>query len=315
MKKNISFIITILAMFNVTCLLAQQKPLQVGDRMPDVNIPLIFNGEHKTVSTGDFRGKLLILDFWGTWCAPCVANIPKMDSLQREFKGKVEFLPITDEPLERVSGFAAHFLKEKGIAIKTVYQDRTLKKLFDYGSLPLYVWIDSTGTIIAKTSTEALTAGNLSMALQHRLSGVKNRTDKRSLAIDRTKPVFNLYFDQILDDGTRMQHLIGHQKIIGQSIGTAFVPGLPIGLTTNDSTRYFSSNTAVARMYAHLYSMIYYGSNNLGIQSDARTVYDINSPEKLEKIRSTAKGDEYLDFLEKKWRMLRDHLAKNDCLW
>jgi thiol-disulfide isomerase/thioredoxin len=297
-KKLISGL-TIIAIFQTINVCAQQKPLQIGDKMPDINIPALFNYTGKSARISDFKGKLLILDFWGTWCAPCVANIPKMDSLQRKFKGKIQFLPITDEPLERVTSFAEHFFNAKKIEIMTVYKDMTLKKLFDYGSLPFYVWIDSTGTIIAKTFSEELTAANIEKALQNKLNGIKNRTDKGSLVIDRHEPVFNLHFNQILDDKSTQQHVISKENITGLSVGTSYIPGLPVGQSTNDTTHYFATNISIARMYAHLYSLMYYGYINLGIQSEGRTVYDIKNSEKLAKLKSDTKGDEYLNFLEK----------------
>src|ERR1700743_2414481 len=94
----------IVLLTNVLCF-AQE--VRVGDRVPDVVLGGVVNYKAKSVRVSDFRGNLLILDFWATWCSPCVAMIPVMDSLQREFGGRVQFLPVNDQKREVVVGFLA----------------------------------------------------------------------------------------------------------------------------------------------------------------------------------------------------------------
>ncbi|HYL98977.1 MAG TPA: TlpA disulfide reductase family protein [Blastocatellia bacterium] len=50
----------------------------------------------KTVDVHDLKGKILVVDFWATWCGPCVMEIPEFNQLQKEFAGKgVEVLGVT----------------------------------------------------------------------------------------------------------------------------------------------------------------------------------------------------------------------------
>src|SRR5581483_11660746 len=59
--------------------------VQVGDRAPEFSIKAD-NG--RTYTQADFGGKVLILNFWATWCAPCREELPSLDALQRTLGSK-----------------------------------------------------------------------------------------------------------------------------------------------------------------------------------------------------------------------------------
>src|SRR5690349_12062447 len=77
-----------------------KSELTIGDTMQDVEINNIVNGKKGSVKVSDFKGKLLILDFWATWCSPCIKVMPKLDSLQKYFGSKIQILPVTYEDSE-----------------------------------------------------------------------------------------------------------------------------------------------------------------------------------------------------------------------
>ena len=53
---------------------------------PAPQIPFSHNG--KRVDLGDFRGKTILVNFWATWCAPCLKELPSLDALEAEMGGK-----------------------------------------------------------------------------------------------------------------------------------------------------------------------------------------------------------------------------------
>lgn len=288
---------TIIIFLQLTAGYSQQRFLKVGDKIPNIKINLI-NYPTKSAEINDFKGKLLILDFWATWCSPCVASIPKMDSIQSIFRDKVQILPISDEPLEKISQFSQHLLKATNIKLISAYNESRLKSLFDFNAIPFYVWINPEGTIIALTSAEEVTIQNINKILISQQTNVTSKKQIKKTIIDQKKVIFNLHYNELLTDNSILPHMVDTNIILGQSIGTGFIPGLPIGRTTNDSLHYFSTNTSISRIYAHLYSMIYYGYTNLGIQSEARTVFEISNSQTLERVKNDLYGSAYEKFLE-----------------
>src|SRR5690606_5831613 len=86
-------------------------PLKVGDQIPDAlwdaSFPVVSASSEQTqqLSLGDFKDKLIILDFWATWCAPCISSLNKLDSLQLEFKDDLLVFPTSYEPEQKVRAF------------------------------------------------------------------------------------------------------------------------------------------------------------------------------------------------------------------
>ena len=79
----------------VLCLLAvpaAAAPLPAGTPAPAFSRPDL-NG--RTVSLSAFRGGLVLVDFWATWCAPCVVELPHLTALQARYRGKLQIIGIS----------------------------------------------------------------------------------------------------------------------------------------------------------------------------------------------------------------------------
>lgn len=141
------------------------RPLHIGDMVPDIKLNHIINYKTATTKLSAFRGKLLILDFWATWCSPCVAMIPQMYKLQNSFKEEIQFLPIAYQDSKTVQSFLDKIQKELQIKEPSVTGDKILSKLFPHNVLPHYVWIGKNGKVQAITGPEEVNAKNIKRML------------------------------------------------------------------------------------------------------------------------------------------------------
>ncbi|RFS21907.1 TlpA family protein disulfide reductase [Chitinophaga silvatica] len=66
---------------------AQNKPLKIGESAPAIALPAV-NGD--TLSLSSLKGKLVLIDFWATWCSPCVEEQPVLKSIYEKFGNKVK---------------------------------------------------------------------------------------------------------------------------------------------------------------------------------------------------------------------------------
>lgn len=116
---------------------------------PDFSITTA-DGEHITLE--DLRGKVVVLDFWGTWCPPCVESIPALRALNKKFSKEPSFVLIgvsTDAEEETWREFTA---KEKMIWPQYWDRDRRVVRAFSVRAFPTYVVIDHEGIIRFRTS-------------------------------------------------------------------------------------------------------------------------------------------------------------------
>lgn len=59
----------------------------------------------KSINLNEVENSLVFVSFWATWCPPCIAEMPSMQKLYKDYKDKVEFLFVTNENWETVSQF------------------------------------------------------------------------------------------------------------------------------------------------------------------------------------------------------------------
>ena len=111
----------------------------------------------KPISLADLKGKIVVLDFWATWCGPCVDEMPKMKELYAEYKDKgVEFIGISlDNPPDGLAKLK-NFVAKNDIPWPQYYQDKGFLGAFSSGwgvnSIPCVFVVDAAGNLY---STEA----------------------------------------------------------------------------------------------------------------------------------------------------------------
>ena len=104
------------------------------------------NGE--TVSLESLRGKVVLLDFWATWCAPCIMIMPILEELQAEFPDDLVLLGVNfQEAKEDVSAF----LNDRELNVRALLDSQAeVADLYQVDSLPTQILIDQEGRIVAR---------------------------------------------------------------------------------------------------------------------------------------------------------------------
>ena len=113
----------------------------------------------KTTEGGFFKlsdqiGNVVLIDFWATWCPPCVAEFPHLDSLFNKYKDKgFSIISISaDKNKTALTGFLERHSPEWAIGFSGDGREDSIIKLYEISSYPTYILVDRKGTINYVTS-------------------------------------------------------------------------------------------------------------------------------------------------------------------
>lgn len=224
--------------------------LKHGDMVPNIVIEKILNNGGNTLQLADFKGKLLILDFWATSCGACIQAMPRLDSLSDAFGGNLVVLPVTAEKAERIFAFqhSNTFLKRR--LFRTVVEDKALHILFPHRMLPHEVWIDGTGKVLGFTEALDITQATVAQALAGK--GITAGMKEDILDFDRDKPL-------LVQGNGGSDSLYKYRSVI-----TGALKGLPSGMGFSyDSAKRMTIVRATNVSIKKLYTLAYKGLRNL----------------------------------------------------
>lgn len=121
--------------------------LHNGQPAPDFTLTDI---RGRKISLKDYKGKIVYIDFWATWCSPCVAEIPKAKKLEEEFKSKdVVFIYISIDHNEATWRKIIGEKQMKGIQLISIGGfNSEIAQIYKLNGVPSYILINKAGIII-----------------------------------------------------------------------------------------------------------------------------------------------------------------------
>lgn len=154
--------------------------LQIGDTIPEElwNLTLHAIDRYRgkeIIKLNNYRQKLIILDFWATWCTTCLAAMPRLDSLQHTM-GNMIIIPTTRESLEKLEPFLERNPVAKTVNLKTVYDDKILHRYFPHRLIPHYIWIYN-GKFLTATNAKEINQQTLENVFSEGISGAIPKID------------------------------------------------------------------------------------------------------------------------------------------
>jgi len=151
--KKIVFLVVLvvlMALFIAGMFLMDRAPgnkaraITSGDRAPEFRLKTIEGG---SVSLADFRGKVVMVHFWATWCPPCVEEIPTLDRLYRSLMGK-DFMMLAVSEDEGGEGGVASFIRQNRLNLPVLLDTGSeVARLYGTYKLPETYIVDRQGVV------------------------------------------------------------------------------------------------------------------------------------------------------------------------
>jgi thiol-disulfide isomerase/thioredoxin len=236
------------------------KPAGIGDSVPGTSLGTIINYAKPVAAFSDFKGRLLILDFWATWCSSCIGNFPKMESLQKEFGSAIQVLAVAYEEKKKIVAF---FSSKAGreYHFASVVNDTILSSLFPHTGIPHCVWINGDGKVIAITGAEEVTATNIRNALSQKTLSVEEKKD-----LDPARPL-------LLSDLLGANRALLHYSIFSKGRYSGLPTGNQLHKSGNIIIGQSSTNSHLLLLYTSAAIHLF---NDLGEQyCDKRSIIEV----------------------------------------
>lgn len=204
------------------------------------------SGERETnlVTLNRYQGKLILLDFWATYCVPCISNFPKMKLLQEKYRNDLQVILVNNEPVARAAKFLQKRWSEHGEAFTAILADTLLNKTFPHRTIPHYVWIGRNGRVLAITGEEEIEDAKLLHALAGEGSTLVNKKN-----IDPALPLFSSA--DLPREHLLRYSLLTRGRVSGLASGTQFRRSKESGILVGrafTNTDFFSLYGTIARV-------------------------------------------------------------------
>lgn len=197
--------LSIMAMLLYNDIIAQHlSAISMGQLVPDVELNGIVNSKAENVQSvngakrlSDLKGKLVILDFWATYCSTCIAGFPKLAKLQEQFGDKLQIILVNPvEDTKSVMKFLeSQRVKRKGVSVipdnlVTLTNASEFGQLFPHrGATGYHVWIDAHRKLVLRGIYQNTHATKIASLLSGKeISFVTDNANK----YDKSKPYFEL---------------------------------------------------------------------------------------------------------------------------
>jgi thiol-disulfide isomerase/thioredoxin len=235
----------------------------VGNQVPNLQLNGIIHYPTTAVSFQELKGKLIILDFWATWCVPCLSMMPKLDSLQKQFGSKIQIIEVAYQPKSVIEKFYLESAANgnKRPELPCLVNDNTLVKLFPHTYLPHFVWINPTGKIVAETEESQVTVTNISNILSGKSVSLREK-------IDDTIQSYNNRLPLLINGNAK-----AGKALIYHSLLTGYIDGLMSGTTQYpaDSLTGFkitARNVPLLWLFRMAYEerKVHFGNNRISIE-------------------------------------------------
>ena len=139
--------LTICACNNKSDKPAADSSVEVGSPAPDFTLKDI-TGKNTTLSS--YKGKLVLLEFWATWCPPCKASIPDMVELHKKYRDKgFTVLGVSIDTDPDATAKVAQFSSSNGITYPVLIADEAMPLTYNVMSVPTSFLISRDGIVIS----------------------------------------------------------------------------------------------------------------------------------------------------------------------
>jgi thiol-disulfide isomerase/thioredoxin len=156
-KQLISLFILLSCLVQTNCV--AQTGLKEGDVVQNLAINRLLNSSKPLTSLAGLSNKITVIDFFGTWCGPCLKALPHLNQVKNQFKDELNIVLVSNEAEAQLTKFIS---ARKDFAFPVIVDvNNKWNNLFQPPSLPYTVVVNGQGKLIAITKGEEITPAKI----------------------------------------------------------------------------------------------------------------------------------------------------------
>lgn len=121
---------------------------------------MFIDGDTIYSSLEKYKGKMIIFDFWATWCGPCIAGFPKLEKINEKYSDNFIVILVnstkTKDNLDRIKEVYSLRSDKSKVDLISIIDDVYLSHFFPHIGVPFFVWITAKGSVHSFTRQEAV---------------------------------------------------------------------------------------------------------------------------------------------------------------
>jgi len=243
---------------------ATANPL-INQLCPAFSFDTLFNYKKEKLALTELRGKFVIIDFWGTFCLPCITDFPRWENLQKRFGDTLGFLLVATDGYGKTKQFYEARKKAGNPMTLPCGINRDMVAYFNIKEVSTFVWIDDKGYIKAITDYTKLTEKNVADFISRK--EIVNEEKEPLIKVDYKKSLFEIAKET------------DSNSVMYSSMLTKYLKGVRSVINTG--------RRIDGLMYAHnmairnLYQMAFGDEDTTGIVESVRVIIESAHPEKI----------------------------------
>jgi thiol-disulfide isomerase/thioredoxin len=235
----------------------------INQLCPDFTFDTLFNYNKEKLALSELRGKFVIVDFWATFCTPCIKAFPKMEELQEKFGDNLQVLLVATDGFQKTKHFYETRQKANKPMLLPCAINRKFVNHFRIREVSTYVWLDDQGYIKAITDESQLTDQNVSDFVRGKTIQVRQKGT----------PVFR----DLKKSLVTVAHEMDSNSVLYNSSFTKYLNGF---ISTHASLTRVRTKVSATNLPISLLFRIAFGDTANAIDYN-RTVIESAHPEKL----------------------------------
>ncbi len=251
MKLSVTFLFFLMPLIGFS----QGLVLKAGDQFPDISINNIINSPVASVNISQQKDKkFYILNFWGTWCSPCIPEMDLLTKLQQANATKIQVISISDDPPIKLQKYLKTRPTTVWLATDTNYLLHTIFNLTSVGQSAI---VNGKREIVALVKTHSITQKLLDDL--YKGEKINSDADVKEKPVSKSDDVFNV-------DSTLAANFTVRSYMIGQRAMSTIYGGK--GPYANRRLSFV--NTGITNLYKSAYNIV--STNQIIYEVDEKKV-------------------------------------------